>query len=80
MATITFDTHKFVRTLEEAGFDERQAEAVLKAQREAFAEVLETTLATRDDTSRIESELRLHRWMLTAIIGGIAALILKTFF
>ena len=28
MATITFDTHKFVRKLTEAGFAEKQAEAL----------------------------------------------------
>jgi hypothetical protein len=28
MATITFDTHKFVRKLQEAGLDERQAEGL----------------------------------------------------
>jgi len=27
MTWITFDTHKFVRKLQEAGFDEKQAEA-----------------------------------------------------
>jgi len=28
MAMITFDTHKFVRKLEETGFDQKQAEGV----------------------------------------------------
>lgn len=28
MATITFDTHKFVRKLKESGFDEKQAESL----------------------------------------------------
>lgn len=35
MATITFDTHKFIRTLKEAGIPERQAEAIAAAFREA---------------------------------------------
>ncbi|MGQ0593332.1 MAG: hypothetical protein ACT4QB_11995 [Gammaproteobacteria bacterium] len=35
MATITFDTHKFVRRLQAAGFEEKQAEAISEAFKEA---------------------------------------------
>lgn len=35
MTTITFDTLKFVRKLKEAGFEEKQAEAVSDAFKEA---------------------------------------------
>lgn len=38
MATITFDTHKFVRRLQEAGFEEKQAEAISEAFKEAFGQ------------------------------------------
>ncbi|MCK0507948.1 DUF1640 domain-containing protein [Aromatoleum anaerobium] len=38
MSTITFDTHKFVRKLRDAGFDERQAEAVAEAFSEAHVD------------------------------------------
>jgi hypothetical protein len=38
MTVITFDTHRFVRKLKEAGFEEKQAEAVADAFREAQAE------------------------------------------
>ena len=31
MATITFDTHKFIRRLETSGFSQDQAEAVAEA-------------------------------------------------
>jgi hypothetical protein len=31
MATLTFDTHRFIKTLQEAGFDAIQAEAVANA-------------------------------------------------
>lgn len=31
MATITFDTHKFIRKLKESGFEERQAEGISDA-------------------------------------------------
>jgi hypothetical protein len=30
MRTITFDTHEFVTKLRDAGFDEKQAEAVVR--------------------------------------------------
>ena len=35
MPTITFDTHKFIRRLREAGISEEQAEAIAEAFREA---------------------------------------------
>lgn len=37
MATITFDTYKFIRTLKEAGVPESQAEAFSEAFKEASA-------------------------------------------
>jgi len=38
MGAITFDTHKFMPKLEEAGFEPKQAEAVADAFREAQGE------------------------------------------
>ena len=38
MTSITFDTLKFVNTLKEAGFQEKQAEAVSNAIKESFKE------------------------------------------
>ena len=71
MATIIFDTHKFVRKLEEAGFEPRQAEAMADAFREAQGEAevatkrdierMEAKLETRFE--RVDGELRLNRWM-----------------
>ena len=46
MATIIFGTHKFVRRLQEAGFEENQAEAISEAFKEASGE---TELATKRD-------------------------------
>lgn len=76
MVTITFDTHKFIQTLQEAGFDQKQAEAVSRAFQEASGEA---ELATKRDVERLEArmearferidgELRLNRWMLGAIV------------
>ena len=56
MTAITFDTLAYVKTLREAGFEERQAEA----QAAALATVLKSgigDLATKEDLTRLESKL-----------------------
>lgn len=88
MTAITFDTHKFIRTLEQAGFDLKQAEAVADAFKEAQGEAeiatkrdierFEAKLDTRFE--RIDGELRLNRWMLGLMLAGVVSLILKAFF
>jgi hypothetical protein len=88
MSAITFDTHKFIRKLEEAGFDPKQAEAVADAFKEAQGEAeiatkrdierLEAKLDTRFE--RVDGELRLNRWMLGLMLAGVVSLILKAFF
>ena len=95
MATVTFDTHKFVKTLEEAGVPELQAEAFSTAVRESHeaAELatkgdlreLELRLDTRFghmDTrfEKVHGEMLLLKWMLGLLIAGVASLVLKTFF
>ena len=87
MASTTFDTHKFVRRLRDAGMPEGQAEALAEAQREALAQTLDTQMATKADISRIElklvehdGELKLIKWMLSLLLAGVLALVLKTFF
>ena len=44
MASITFDTHKFVQKLQEAGFDQMQAEGLTESMRAAIEE---SELATK---------------------------------
>jgi len=80
MTTITFDTLKFVRRLKAAGVSEQHAEAEAEALAEVFSEALDTQLATKADIARLEGELKLIKWMLGLVIGGISVLILKTFF
>ena len=80
MATITFDTLKFVRRLKAAGVSEQHAEAEAEALAEVFSEALDIQLATKADSARLEGELKLMKWMLGLVIGGISVLILKTFF
>ena len=67
MATITFDTLKFVEKLEKAGLPREQAAAIAEAQKDAFSESLDNMIASRQDMTdlgkqidKIESTLRLE--------------------
>lgn len=71
MATITFDTHKFVRKLKEAGFDEKQAEAVSEAFRDAQSET--EPLTKKDlqlELAPVRSDLLIVKWMLGLVFAG----------
>jgi len=91
MATITFDTLKFVERLEKAGVTREQASAFSEAQKEAFAEALDSTLATKNDIetlrldiskldARLSGELTLIKWMLGVVIAIAVANFAKQFF
>ncbi len=88
MATITFDTLKFVEKLKAGGIPEEQAKAISEAFRDASGDA---DLATKRDIRELElkmetrfeqirGELTLMRWMLGILLGGIIALIIKAFF
>lgn len=84
MAAFTFDTHKFIQILQEAGFDQKQAEAASRAFRETSGEA---EIATKQDLRELELRLEakisdikfgLVKWiagMLLAQAGLIAALV-----
>jgi hypothetical protein len=57
MSTITFDTYKFVDRLEKAGLTREQAAAIVEAQKDAFSEALDTSLATKADILRLENRM-----------------------
>ncbi|MCX7101806.1 MAG: DUF1640 domain-containing protein [Methylobacter sp.] len=78
MATITFDTLKFVEKLRAGGVPEEQAEA--EALVTAFSEAMDSQLATKTDINRLERELIVIKWMVGLVLGGILTLILKAFF
>jgi len=59
MSTITFDTFRFVETLEKAGMPREQAAAFSQAQRDSLAEALNTTLATKTDIVKLENRISL---------------------
>ena len=80
-----------VDQLEAAGLPREQARVIVETQQAALAEAMTSQLATKADLlslrndmglgfSRIEGEMKLTRWMLGILLGGVASLILKTFF
>lgn len=84
MATLTFDTLKFANRLKSAGMSDEQAQAFAEAQKDVFAEALDTTLATKLDIMRLESKLdhetSLMKWMLSALLAVALANFAKQFF
>ena len=58
MTTITFDTLKFVETLEKAGMPREQAAAFSQAQQFSLSEALDSNVATKADLISVKSELK----------------------
>jgi len=85
---VTFDTLKFVQTLESAGIDREQASALAAAVRDSQdaadvatkGDLREMELGLRNDIDLVRKDIDLLRWMMGAILGGIIALVLKAFF
>lgn len=73
MATLTFDTLAYSKRLKAAGVPEKQAEV----QAEAFAEIIEERLATKQDLKELENTLRRDmkelEMRLTLRLGGMMA-------
>ena len=95
MGAITFDTLKFTKRLKEAGFTEPQAEAIADSFLQATGEAevatkrdierLEARLVVMEAKivgveGKVMGELALVKWMLGVLLGGVLALVLKTFF
>ena len=58
MSTITFDTFRFVETLEKAGMPREQAAAFSQAQQFSLSEALDSSVATKADLLAVKSELK----------------------
>jgi len=81
VATITFDTHKFVRKLEAAGLSTQQAETIADTFKEAQGEAdLVSKKDLQIELAPIKSDLLLLKWMIGLVLGGIVALILRALF
>jgi hypothetical protein len=81
MSTLTFDTHEFIKTLTDSGFEPRQAEAVSKAFKTASGEA---ELATKRDLDTLKMELTLKmaehkadtiKWMVGLSLAQLGLLI-----
>ena len=88
MSKITFDRHKFVRKLQEAGFDGKQAEGLTDAM---SAAIDDSELVTRRDLREFElrldprfeaikGDMSLLKWMMGALIAIAVANFSKQFF
>ena len=79
MSTVTFDTLDFTRRLREAGFDEKQAETVVRVMADA-----QSALVTREHfdfkIDLLRAENSHTRWMLGAVLAVAIANFAKQFF
>jgi hypothetical protein len=73
VATVTFDTLKFVERLKAAGVPEGQAKAIAEAQQEALSESVTTQLATKTDLA--ELKLDVIKWMVGLALAQISLLV-----
>ncbi|MBF0285706.1 MAG: DUF1640 domain-containing protein [Magnetococcales bacterium] len=79
MATVTFDTLELVDRLKAAGFESRQTEAMVRVVSKAQDELV-TKRDLQVELAPIRADLMLLKWMKGLLLGGVAALVLKTFF
>jgi len=83
MATVTFDTLKFSKRLEQAGISKAQAESQAEALAEVFDANLPELVTKKDlqlELAPIRGELTLVKWMLGFLIAGVLSLVIKAFF
>lgn len=74
MPTISFDTHKFIRRLRDAGISEEQAEAIAEAFREAR---IEAEIATKTDLRELEYRLIIKLGTMIVVAIGVVATLVK---
>ena len=83
MATVTFDTLDATRRLRDAGFDEKQAETVVRVLADA-----QSGLVTREHFDARIEQLEAHlnatlapvKWGMGLVVAGVAAQLVKAFF
>ena len=91
MASTVSDTLSFSRKLVDAGIEQRQADAITGAVHDAMAGSVVTQPALEHALDKTKSELRLEiqtvraslttvQWMTGAIVAGVLALVVKSFF
>ena len=71
MAALLFDTHKAVKELQEAGFDEAQAEAVVATVGTAIVGNVATKQDVTDARNDLRSEMQAMELRITLRMGGL---------
>jgi hypothetical protein len=79
MSTITFDTLKYTERLRAAGVSEEQAKAEAEALVVAFSEAMDSQLATKRDTDKLDGRLSLLQWMIGFNLAFTMAVLWKVF-
>lgn len=79
MSTVTFDTLTFTRKLRDAGFDEKQAEMVVRVVADA-QEKLVTREHFDSKMSIMDAKFDKLTWMLGAVLGLAIANFAKQYF
>jgi len=82
MATVTFDTLELVTKLKNAGFADEQAECVVRVISDAQQDLVSRDYldnALQRELAPVRTELAVLKWMTGIVIGGVVALIIKTF-
>jgi hypothetical protein len=79
MSMIAFDTLKFAEKLRESGIAEAQAKAEAEALSIAFAEAMDSQIATRRDVSDVKTELAVMKWMIGFNLAFTLAILWKIF-
>lgn len=71
MATLIFDTHKAVNSLEEAGFEESQAEAVVEMVSGAVGENVATKSDLQTFEQRMDAQFEAFEQRIDAKLGSL---------
>jgi hypothetical protein len=79
MATITFDTLKYVERLKAAGVAEDHAKAEAEALRDVLSESIDTRIATKVDIAVLEGKNNLLQWMIALNLAFTMAILWKVF-
>ena len=81
MTSVTFDTLKFVEKLKASGMPDAEAKAIAEALRDAQSDAeLVTKKDLQIELAPLKSDLLLLKWMMGLVLGGVLALILRSFF
>ncbi len=87
MAAVMFDTHQFIQTLQNSGFEQKQAEAVASAFRNAQEQseavtkhdLKELELTLKTDMQALKADMQAMEYRMTiklgAMMGGSVALV-----